>query len=1349
MIKIVQYLIKTAFIMYLVLTNNYLLAQNFDRIETISSLGGLSENNGVAVADYDQDGDLDIFVVAKAKDDQNNPVSLSKLYRNNNDGSFTDVTEISGLTNLYSQLNEPGAFFGLDGFKFGAFWGDYNNDGYPDIFFTHLEKVQLFRNQGNGLFVEVTVPAGINQFNDCGNTNALWFDYNNDGYLDLFLSDWRRCSGNTLYRNNGNETFTDVTAQTGISSFNNDYSFVAFPFDFNGDGFIDIFLMNDFSAPNQLFINQGGNSFTEEAANYGVNQGVDAMGLTVGDFNKNGSFDFYITAIDENILLQNDGTNNFIDVAETFGVRETGWSWGARFSDFDLDGDEDLIVVNGFDFNDFGFGNAVSAENNFYFENTVSQGNIGFIDQSVASGFNDETISVEVLDFDYDNDGDLDVYITNADRASYFYENKLINFDEEHSYNWFKIILQGTASNRDAIGTKIKLTTPEGDFIRYYTGVGFLGQSLLPVHFGLAESTQVTSIEITWPSGLVETHQDLTSNITIKAAEGSGFVILDIQPSLKRYGCTDPSSCNYNPDATLDDGSCEYLPSNVIIGASNSGFLSVNTYSYQLSSGSVAQWEVSGGRIVEGQGTNTITVEWDITETGQITVTELNETCNGLPVSLEINLSIEELPDNISIARLWNEALLGAIRRDFARPNVHARNLFHSSVAMYDIWAIYDDQAEPYLIGKTVNNFSSNLQDFILIESKEASVKKAISYAMYRLLSHRFRNSPGREASQRSFDIIMDQLGYDTSFMPTNYQFGNAAALGNYVAQVIINYGNNDNSREASDYDNAFYEPLNGPMILNTYELGDIVDINRWQPLTFDTFIDQSGNLIEGSTPIFMGPEWGQVYPFALNEADKVNYQRNGNNYPVYLDPGTPPLLNLENSDQSSDLFKWNFSLVSVWSAHLDPADNVMIDISPKTIGNVDFNSFPTNFSDHQQFYNLIEGGEISRGHAVNPKTNQPYQTQMVPRGDYTRVLAEFWADGPDSETPPGHWFTILNYVNDYPELEKRFNGKGEILDDLEWDVKAYFVLGGAVHDAAIAAWGVKGWYDYVRPISAIRYMTSLGQSTNASLPNYHVAGLPLIPGYIETVEVGDDLAGPNNINVGKIKVKAWRGHDFVSNSETDVAGVGWILGERWWPYQRPSFVTPPFAGYVSGHSTFSRAAAEVLALITGDEFFPGGMGQFVAKQNDFLVFEKGPSVDIVMQWATYRDASDQTSLSRIWGGIHPPADDIPGRIIGDIVGKRAYEFAVPYFNSEQDIVSTDNVVIYPNPVLDHTIFVTGTNTNDSFDLFDINGRRIKIESVFFNETSGVTQINLPSNTTTGMYILRARGVSKVLIIKN
>ena len=126
---------------------------------------------------------------------------------------------------------------------------------------------------------------------------------------------------------------------------------------------------------------------------------------------------------------------------------------------------------------------------------------------------------------------------------------------------------------------------------------------------------------------------------------------------------------------------------------------------------------------------------------------------------------------------------------------------------------------------------------------------------------------------------------------------------------------------------------------------------------------------------------------------------------------------------------------------------------------------------------------------------------------------------------------------------------------------------------------------------------------------------------------------------------------------------MGWILADNWWPYQRPSFVTPPFAGYVSGHSTYSRAAAEVLTLLTGSEYFPGGMSGFDIVANEFLVFEEGPSVSMTLQWATYRDASDQCSLSRIWGGIHPPADDIPGRLIGAQIGPNAFALAESLFN--------------------------------------------------------------------------------------
>ena len=290
--------------------------------------------------------------------------------------------------------------------------------------------------------------------------------------------------------------------------------------------------------------------------------------------------------------------------------------------------------------------------------------------------------------------------------------------------------------------------------------------------------------------------------------------------------------------------------------------------------------------------------------------------------------------------------------------------------------------------------------------------------------------------------------------------------------------------------------------------------------------------------------------------------------------------------------------------------------------------------------------GRCGTRHTVNPKTGEPYAPNPVLRGDYARVLAEFWADGPESETPPGHWYVLLNGAMDHPDFNTRWRGKGAELDPLRYTTRAYLTLGRLAR-CCHAAWSHKGYYDYIRPVSAIRYMAGLGQRSDSTAASYHPGGLPLVPGHIEVVEAGDPLAGAFGIHEGKIKVRAWQGPDEIINPFWDEAGVDWILAERWWPYQRPSFVTPPFAGYVSGHSTFSRAAAEILTAITGDPFFPGGLGVFPIVQNEFLVFEDGPSASFDLQWATYRDASDQCSLSRIWGGIHPPADDFPGRELG------------------------------------------------------------------------------------------------------
>lgn len=609
-----------------------------------------------------------------------------------------------------------------------------------------------------------------------------------------------------------------------------------------------------------------------------------------------------------------------------------------------------------------------------------------------------------------------------------------------------------------------------------------------------------------------------------------------------------------------------------------------------------------------------------------------------------------------SAARQWKEVLLEAIRHDKARPTVHARNLYHTSAAMWDAWAAYDDTADQLFHHERVTT-----------GDVQAAREEAICYAACRLMLHRFSNSVGAATTVPLINQTMVGFGFDpqnTSEIGTT-----PSALGNRIAGAIIAYGQSDNANEGADYGNLFYTPVNEPMFPDFPGNPDITDPNRWQPLAIEFFVDQGGNPIPLGSLEFLSPEWGIVPGFALKDSDKTLHPRGGFDYPVFHDPGTPPHYN----GVGDDYYRYGNEMVVAWSSHLDPADNVMIDISPATIGN----SPLPDANDWATYYNFMDGGDSGTGWGKNPATGLAYPANVVPRGDYGRILAEFWADGPSSETPPGHWFEIASYVFDHPLFEKRFNGEGPILDDLEWDVKAYVMLGGAMHDCAITAWGCKGAYDYIRPVSAIRFLADQGQSSDKGQPSYNPDGINLHPGVIEVVTAATAAPGQRHAHlaghVGKIAVKAWKGPNFIINPDTDVAGVGWILAENWWPYQRPTFVTPPFAGYVSGHSTFSRAASEVMTLLTGSKFFPGGVGEFFCPENEFLVFEDGPSMDITLQWATYQDASDQTSLSRIWGGIHPPADDLPGRRMGYEIAFDAFQRAVQVYNGNSDCLADLN----------------------------------------------------------------------------
>jgi hypothetical protein len=572
-----------------------------------------------------------------------------------------------------------------------------------------------------------------------------------------------------------------------------------------------------------------------------------------------------------------------------------------------------------------------------------------------------------------------------------------------------------------------------------------------------------------------------------------------------------------------------------------------------------------------------------------------------------------------SVARRWDDALLDAIRRALPNPPVHARNLFHLSVAMWDAWAVYDPTASGFIVKEKLQVGPCDVA---------AARNEAISYAAYRVLTARFIKAVGADVSLSEFADLMDELSYPTATTATE---GDApAAVGNRIGKAVLDYGSSDGSNEANGYAAPDYTSVNPPLVVALPEI-TVVDPNRWQPLQIEYLVSQNGVVLPSGIQTAVGPHWGHVASFGIPAGGAAG---------VPFDPGPPPRL----GDQSTDaLYKSQAVEVIRDSSLLDLANDSFIDISPGEIG-----------------ANPL-GSNSGHGRAANPITGRPYASQLVRAGEFYRTIAEFWADGPKSETPPGHWNVIANSVSDALAPDLRISGAGPVVDRLQWDVKMYLALNGAVHDAAIAAWGLKGRYDGARPISMIRYMASLGQSTDPALPAYNKEGLPLVSGLIELITKEETASGGPMETLagheGKIAVRAWRR----SPMDPNAFQVAWILGTTWMPYQLPTFVTPSFQGYISGHSTFSRAAAEVLTSFTGSEYFPGGLSERTIAAGSFRI-AAGPNSDVVLQWATYYDAADQAGQSRLFGGIHVQADDFTGRMLGSICGKDAWALAQRYY---------------------------------------------------------------------------------------
>jgi len=487
---------------------------------------------GVALLDYDGDGFLDIYLVGGAAIPsltKDSPAYWNRLFHNNGDGTFTDVTEKAGLA---------GAGYGS-----GVAVGDYDNDGRPDIFLANVTGNQLFHNNGDGTFSDVTENAGVTGAKLDGkkmwSVGAGWFDYNNDGLLDLFVVNYCKWEVNkdpycqlktgvrgfcdpkyyqpthsTLYRNNGDGTFTDVSDETGLSKYMGKGMSVTFA-DYDGDGYLDAFVAND-TTQNFLFHNLKGKKFEEVALQAGVAYGPSGkarsgMGADFRDVNNDGLPDIWHTAVEheEFPLFFNRGGDDFEDVTILSGLGKTSEmsGWGNGIMDFDNDGWKDLFVARANVLDNISELNPARhyPEPNAVFRN---QGNGKFVNVSQTAGpdFQLEAAHRGVAFGDIDNDGRIDAVVSVLNGPT-----KLFHNISDRKSHWILLKLSGTKSNRMGIGAQIRVTAEDGSrqWNEVTTAVGYASASDSRVHFGLGQNQKIREIEIRWPSGIKQVLNDV------------------------------------------------------------------------------------------------------------------------------------------------------------------------------------------------------------------------------------------------------------------------------------------------------------------------------------------------------------------------------------------------------------------------------------------------------------------------------------------------------------------------------------------------------------------------------------------------------------------------------------------------------------------------------------------------------------------------------------------------------------------------------------------------------------------------------------------------------------------------
>jgi hypothetical protein len=499
---------------------------------------------GCAFIDHDNDGWMDILLLSGTKLDGAPPGATNRLYKNNRDGTFSDVTDKVGLRDV--------------GWASAVCVGDYNNDGFEDLFITYFGQNKLYRNNGDGSFTDVTKQAGLLSDVPRWGAGCTFVDYNRDGHLDLFVSNylqfdlarvpkpganssctWKgmpvECGPrglppgyHSLYRNNGDGTFTDVSKQAGISDLRGSYGMTAVAADFNEDGWPDIYVACD-STPSLLLMNNRKGGFSEEGVLRGVALSEDGMeqagmGIGIGDYDLDGHLDIFKThfADDANGLYRNDGRGNFEDVtrASKIGVETRYICWGAGMVDLDNDGLPDLFMTTGSVYPQIEkkLPQLPNRGPRVVFRN-LGNGRFEELTDEAGPGVAAAHCSRGCAFGDFDNDGDIDILIVNLSEPP-----SLLRNDIRGKHHWLKIKLIGTKSNRSAIGARVVLHYgSRAQAQEVMSQSSFYSANDPRLHFGLGDETSA-DIEIRWPSGLQEKFKAVAADQLVVVKEGAGVL---------------------------------------------------------------------------------------------------------------------------------------------------------------------------------------------------------------------------------------------------------------------------------------------------------------------------------------------------------------------------------------------------------------------------------------------------------------------------------------------------------------------------------------------------------------------------------------------------------------------------------------------------------------------------------------------------------------------------------------------------------------------------------------------------------------------------------------------------------